>query len=145
MHQSHATVFMLLTLSLTSSLNFFQNNGQQLPWRISPNLSVTTSTLTKNIHLHPHRVAWNPVLPYMSRDFKEHGGTRLFSYCSVYVTSINSLLIYNVVKECFSLSVYLVVTKCEWTERVRVSPFSHMSHHHGERAKTNRLFLTEVN
>lgn len=69
---------------------------------------------------------------------------RLFSHCSFYVTSINSLLIHNVVKECFSLSVHLVVTKCEWTERVRVSPFSHMSHH-GERAKIKGLFLKEVN
>ncbi len=54
------------------------------------------------------------------------------------------LLVYNVVKY-FSLSVYLVVTKCEWTERVKLYPFGYMSHHHGEEAKTMRLFLTVVN
>lgn len=60
------------------------------------------------------------------------------------MTSKYLLLIYNVVK-CFSLSVYLVVTKCEWTARVKLYPFGYMSHHHGEGAKTMRLFLTVVN
>lgn len=60
------------------------------------------------------------------------------------MTSKYLQLIYNVVK-CFSLSVYLVVTKCEWTERVKLYSFGYMSHHHGEGAKTMRLFLTVVN